>query len=82
MGVIMKIKMYNFRYQNSIQKITKEIIDFVANFAYPIILCWVAMFVMALCGVLHYLTMELCLIFLGVSAVFWINFCTKIYILL
>ena len=73
----MKIKMYNFRYQNPAQKFTLAIMNFVSNFAYPIILCWIVIFVMALCGVLHYLTMELCLLLLGISAVFGLIFALK-----
>lgn len=65
----MKIKIYNYRFQNTAQKIFIGIMNFTVNLAFPIILCWAIFFIMALCGVLHYLTMELCYVFLGISAV-------------
>lgn len=70
----MKVKIYNFRYQNTAQKIALNIMNFVATIAFPVILCWIIFIIMALCGVLHYLTMELCLVFLGISAVIGLIF--------
>lgn len=76
-GGNMNIKMYNFRYPNSAQKFTISLMNFVSNFAYPIIFCWIVFIIMALCGVLHYLSIELCLVFLGISAVLGLIFALR-----
>lgn len=76
-GDIMKVKIYNFKYTNSIDKFSKGFFSFFTNLAVPIVTFYIIAIAMGLCGVTKYFSVELMMILLFFSIIVGLIFALK-----